>query len=105
MITKHGLERELRFYDRIEEEIITVLKSLPEGSLYFKTEHGKSRPYIFYNGKEKYLSGKSEEIINKLFKRRCMKESLKRIRANTGALNRMYSQYTELQNVLPYKIG
>ena len=74
MITKHGLERELRFYDRIEEEIITVLKSLPEGSLYFKTEHGKSRPYIFYNGKEKYLSGKSEEIINKLFKRRCMKD-------------------------------
>ena len=105
MMTTHGLERELRFYDRIEEEIITVLKSLPEGSLYFKTEHGKSRPYIFYNGKEKYLSGKSEEIINKLFKRRCMKESLKRIRANTGALNRMYSQYTELQNVLPYKIG
>lgn len=105
MITKQSLKLELDFYESINSRYNQILNTLPEGVLYFKYQHGKKRPYICSDGKELYLSKRKGRLINELFQRKCISESLKHVGKNIEILKLMYSQYTNYDDMLPENIG
>lgn len=105
MITKQNIKSELELCMNIKNDVDNILGSLPEGNLYFKCEHGKSRPYMLQNGREKYLSRDKMPMINQMFRRKCMCETLRCVENNIELLKILYSQYVELQNVLPHDVG
>lgn len=101
MFSRETIEAEICFYEKLRRKISTGLRAFPKGNLYFKMEHGRMRPYVRIDGKERYLSAAKKALLQGLMNRAASEDALGRIDENLHALRVMKEQYHALEHVLP----
>ena len=106
MIDKDCIEKEKLFYEKLHDTYSQALRSLPSGSIFFKYQHGKWRPYTRINGKNVYLSQKREDArIAGLLERKLICRSLQQIDRNIALLKQAQGQFTDFDKLLPAEVG
>ena len=101
MVSRDAMSGEFRFYEAMRQALSVKLRSLPRGSIYFKQEHGKKRPYVWVDGREKYLSARDVATVRGLMSRAEIERSLKLIGENLLLLEEMRTRYHDFEELIP----
>ncbi len=101
MISKDSINLEQNILRKLQTSYISQIKALPQGSLFYKLEHGKARPYICKNKKVKYLSKKEQSTIEALKRKSMLKKAIADIGTNLNLLKQMENEYTEINECVP----
>ena len=89
MITKKEIGREINYYTKLRQQYQTSIDQLPEGSVIFKMEHGKRRPYLYHHGREKYIPSAQAALVEEIQRRRTLETALHRTDGNLELLQEM----------------
>lgn len=101
MLTKKTIAAELNFYKKLERRLSADCSRLPKGRLYFKQEHGRKRPYVRINGKEKYLK-RDSSLLSDILKRTEIMQALIYLQRNIRALGDLSECFRELDEIVPF---
>ena len=105
MITRKQIEMDTEYYISLRRRLAEKLRRLPEGSIYYKKMKGVYRPFMWIDGKEKYLSTKNAKLIRDLNEKRELTESIVKIDANIKVLDKTIEKYTDFAELMPSLIG
>lgn len=102
MISRKDLRTELKWYRSYGKALRSALQKLPQGSLYYKMEHGAPRPYMRIGGREKYLPSRKNNLIRDLARRKDIEDSLRKVDQNIILLRQAEQSYYDYSVMYRY---
>lgn len=101
MLTKQIIEENINILEQMESNFNERLGALPEGSIYYKLQHGKARPYRRIYGKEIYLPHNEARLIEGLTNRKEIERALDVLNRNVSLLKGLKEEYSEPEEMIP----
>lgn len=92
MILKETLEAQLRFYERMREQIRKALDSMPEGRLLRKKAGGRTYYYVSHKGKRVSLN-KLPELLDTYMKKERLENKLRIVERDIPLLGKTVRNY------------
>lgn len=102
MLDEQTIRAEIRFYEDLRRQYRKKIMLLPAGKLFFRYDHGKWRPYIKANGRERYLNRNEDaKRISGLLEKLVLEKSVTHIDRNLKSLKDMETQFIGLEEISP----
>lgn len=93
MISNKEINLEKSFFEELKRKLKSKLRGYPEGSICFRYQHGKHRPYRYYNGELTYIRKEDNRLALKLIDKKIVEKRIAYIDKNLNVLSKLQSDY------------
>ncbi len=99
VITNREIYLEKKFYEELRRKLKNKLRSYPEGSICFRYQHGRHRPYLYNDGELKYIRTENGKLTLKLIDKKIIEKRVTYIEKNLSILSKLQSGYKGIEYI------